>query len=171
MTHDEQIAKVKEKFGDTVCTEKDRVGCPILWVKPDQSTALLKFLKETDGLEYCFLSDLTAYDDMGTDDEEKGRFVVVYNLLSLQYKIRLRVKVRAAEGATVPTAVNLWDAANWAEREVYDMFGIKFEGHPDMRRILMDVRWDGYPLRKDYPLRRYQLFNDPEPIPYNLLKE
>ncbi|MBI3543339.1 MAG: NADH-quinone oxidoreductase subunit C [Deltaproteobacteria bacterium] len=154
-----------------VKTERDRQNTPIFWVRRERVIDALRALRETDGLEYHFMSDLTAYDDVDGPDEAQGRFVVVYQLYSPQYKTRVRVKTRVVEGQTVPTATVLWEAANWAEREVYDMFGVKFEGHPDLRRILLDVRWQGHPLRKDYHWRKQQLFNDPEPIPEHLLKD
>jgi NADH/F420H2 dehydrogenase subunit C len=176
MTANDEIKRqadlAQSKLGASIeALEWDRAGCPVLWVKRDEVIRALKTLKDVEGLEFRFLADLTAYDDQGTAMEAQGRFVVVYNLFSPQYKTRLRVKTRAGEGVAVPTATGLWDSANWAEREVYDMFGVKFEGHPDLRRILMDVRWEGHPLRKDYPLRKYQLFNDPEPIPEHLLRD
>lgn len=85
-------------------------------------------------------------------------------------KCRVRVKVKIAENEKFNTLIPLWEGANWAEREIYDMFGIHFEGHPDLRRILMDMRWEGHPLRKDYPLRGYQVFLTPEPLDPELLK-
>jgi NADH-quinone oxidoreductase subunit C len=136
---------------------------PIVYVHADAIVDVLKFLKGE--LEYGFLSDITATDE--TPGEP--RFEVVYHLYAPK-KQRLRLKVRVAEGASVPTACDVWPAANWAEREVWDMFGIRFSGHPDLRRILMDERWQGHPLRKDYPLRGYQIFTEPEPIHEELLK-
>lgn len=172
MNHEQQLENVTSKFaGAVVKTERDRQNQPIVWVKKESVIQLLKHLKEAEGLEYQFLADLTAYDDVDGPEEDQGRFVVVYQLYSPQFKQRLRVKSRVADGDAIPTASVLWEAANWAEREVYDMFGVKFEGHPDLRRILMDVRWEGHPLRKEYPLRKYQLFNDPEQIPMHLLED
>lgn len=164
--------KIKSTLGDAVLkVENDRQGVPILWVKKEKLVESLRYMKETDGLEYQFLADLTAYDDTDGPNEDDGRFVVVYQLYSPHHRTRIRVKTRAAENESVPTAIPLWEAANWAEREVFDMFGVKFEGHPDLRRILLDVRWQGHPLRKDYPLRKQQLFNDPETIPEHLLRD
>jgi NADH/F420H2 dehydrogenase subunit C len=167
---DQHVDKIKAAFSQ-VTVERDRQNCPIFWPARGEAIKFLKFVKEAEGLEYAFMSDLTAYDDQGTEDEAKGRFVVVYQLFSPQEKTRIRVKVRLGESETMPTACGVWDAANWAEREVYDMFGIKFDGHPDLRRILMDIRWEGHPLRKDYYWRKYQLFNDPEPMPEHLLRD
>ena len=169
--HELQIKKIQAAFGSNVVIDRDSVDCPILWVKNPDAIKVLGFLKNTEGLEYVFLSDLTAYDELGSDEEKLSRFVVVYNLFSPQFKSRMRVKIRVAEGEPVESAISLWTGANWAEREVYDMFGIKISNHPDLRRILMDQRWVGHPLRKDYYWRKYQLFTDAEPIPMHLLEK
>ena len=108
---------------------------------------LLLFLKTDELLGYTMLTDLFAVDRHGSDP----RFEVVYLLNSLQLKERLVVKVRLAEGEPVPTVSDIWRAAEWLEREAYDMFGLRFENHPDLRRILTVEDFDGYPLRKDFP--------------------
>jgi NADH-quinone oxidoreductase subunit C len=98
------------------------------------------------GFDYC--SDVTATDWPTRAD----RFDVIYCLYSTRHRHRVRVKVRAGDGQVVPSVTGLWPAANWLEREVYDMFGVSFSGHPDLKRILMPEDWQGYPQRKDYPL-------------------
>jgi NADH-quinone oxidoreductase subunit C len=164
-----QIAGLKEKFGTAIQEVRMPLEypteVPIIYVAKEALIQILTFLKEEPGFEYSFLADITA-----TDEEVNPRFEVVYQLYSQAHHWRVRVKVRVAEGDEVPTAVSVWKGANWAEREVYDMFGVKFKGHPDLRRILMDYRWVGHPLRKDYPLRGYQIFTDPEPINPTLLE-
>jgi NADH-quinone oxidoreductase subunit C len=97
---------------------------------------------------FDFLNDLTAVDW----PPRAERFDVVYGLTSIAHKQRVRVKVRAADGQALPSMTSLWPSANWLEREVFDMFGIRFEGHPNLRRILMPDEWQGHPQRKDYPL-------------------
>ncbi|MBS1959271.1 MAG: NADH-quinone oxidoreductase subunit C [Bdellovibrionales bacterium] len=140
----------------------DAVDIPTIIVK---KPIIIDFLRSTkDRYGYSFLSDMTA-----VDEEGDPRFFVVYHLMHLETKARVRIKTRVADGEKMPTAIPLWEGANWAEREIYDMFGIHFEGHPDLRRILMDQRWEGHPLRKDYPLRGYQIFLSPEPIDPELL--
>ncbi|MBU6375153.1 MAG: NADH-quinone oxidoreductase subunit C [Bdellovibrionales bacterium] len=139
---------------------------PIIYVVSSSILSVLQELKEGVENNYDFLSDLTA-----TDEEIEPRFEVIYNLASVASGSRIRVKVRLREGDEIPSATGLWTGANWAEREVWDMFGIKFSGHPDLRRILMDERWEGHPLRKDYPLRGYQIFPDTQPIHVELLKD
>lgn len=156
-----QIEKVKAKFGDAL--EEVRTpweyptDVPIFYIKKARLVELLQFLKTDSEFAYCFLSDLTA-----TDEGVEPRFEMVYNLFARDRGPRIRVKCRIAEGEECPTAIPAWTSADWAEREVYDMYGIRFTGHPNLRRILMDYRWEGYPLRKDYPLDGYQLFPDAE---------
>jgi NADH-quinone oxidoreductase subunit C len=143
--------------------ETHKTDMPTFWVKKDSSHAFLKSLR--DGHGFSFLTDYTAM-----DEESDPRFVIVLHLMSMETKCRIRVKIKIAENETFPTLIPLWEGANWAEREIFDMFGIQFEGHPDLRRILMDQRWEGHPLRKDYPLRGYQIFLTPEPLDPELLK-
>ncbi len=139
------------------------VDMPTFFLKKDQAHAVLQNLKDV--LGFNFLTDYTA-----TDEELEPRFHLVIHLMSLSTKCRVRIKIKLADQEKMPTLISLWEGANWAEREIYDMFGIHFEGHPDLRRILMDMRWEGHPLRKDYPLRGYQVFLTPEPLDPELLK-
>jgi NADH-quinone oxidoreductase subunit C len=107
-----------------------------------------QYLKDSPDAAFDFCSDVTA-----TDWPPRAkRFDVVYCLYSVSHRHRVRVKVRAAEGDPVASVTGLWPAANWLEREVYDLFGVNFTGHPDRRRILMPDDWQGFPQRKDYPL-------------------
>lgn len=164
-----QVAALQQKFGSEI--EEVRMpgdyptDVPIVYVKKDFLIPVFNFAKTDPAFDYGFLSDMTA-----TDEETHPRFEVIYNLFSSARHYRIRFKVRVGEGEEVPTAIGVWPAANWAEREVYDMFGIKFTDHPDLRRILMDERYVGYPLRKDYPLRGYQVFTTPEPVHPELLE-
>jgi NADH-quinone oxidoreductase subunit C len=105
-------------------------------------------LRDTPGAQFDFCSDLTATDW----PPRERRFDVIYCLYSIALKHRVRLKVRAGDGESVPSVTGVWPAANWLEREVFDMFGIRFDGHPDLRRILMPDDWQGHPQRKDYPL-------------------
>lgn len=117
--------------------------------------AVTNYLKVTPGLVYNFLSDISAvdyYPDPPTD-ERPERFAICYHLYSMLYNRRIRIKVFVPEDdPVVPTIVGVWPGANWPEREIYDMMGIRFHGHPDMRRLLMPEDWDGHPHRRDYPL-------------------
>jgi len=113
---------------------------------PDVARAL----RDRPDLAFTFLAELTAVDFWPTEP----RFEVVYILVSLVHRARIRVKVRLnADDARVATVSGVWPAANWLEREVWDLFGIEFDGHPDPRRLLMPEDWEGYPLRKDYPVQ------------------
>lgn len=164
-----QAELLKQKFSGTVeeikMPPQDLTDMPTFYVQKDSIVEILRYLKEDPNFNYQFLSDITA-----TDEEAVPRFYVIYHLFSHQSKSRIRIKTKVGEEEEIPTAVSVWKGANWAEREVFDMFGIKFKGHPDLRRILMDSRWEGYPLRKDYPLRGYQVFSEPEPVHHKLLE-
>lgn len=109
------------------------------------------FLRDTSELEFDFLIDLTAVDY----PSRPKRFDVVYHLYSMTRGHRLRIKAAVGEDETIDTVWPVWKGSNWEERECFDMFGIVFKGHPDLRRILLPEDWVGYPLRKDYPLGGY----------------
>lgn len=118
-------------------------------VKKERLIELCKFLRSNANLQFVFLSMITAADYL---DRREIRFEVVYSLYSITQHHRIMLKVAVDEDEDIPSLTVLWDTANWQEREVYDMFGIKFSGHPDLTRILMDDDWIGYPQRKDFPL-------------------
>jgi NADH-quinone oxidoreductase subunit C len=109
---------------------------------------LLTFLRDDQNCQFKQLVDVTAVDH----PDREARFTVVYNLLSLRHNQRVRVKTMVAEGATLASVVGVFSSANWMEREVWDLFGVAFSGHPDLRRILTDYGFEGHPLRKDFPL-------------------
>jgi NADH-quinone oxidoreductase subunit C len=109
---------------------------------------LLTFLRDDPGCRFVSFIDLTAVD---FPDREK-RFEIVYHLLSPKLNRRVRLKISTDEATPAPSAVGVYPAADWYEREVYDLFGVLFEGHPDLRRILTDYGFDGHPLRKDFPM-------------------
>ena len=114
-------------------------------------TSVLKDLRDDEGLAFTQLSDITAVDY----PEREKRFEVVYQLLSVTKNQRLRLIIAVDEGDIIQSVVPLFQSANWAEREIWDMFGIFFAGHPDMRRLLTDYGFEGHPLRKDFPLTGY----------------
>ncbi|MDD9912119.1 MAG: NADH-quinone oxidoreductase subunit C [Alphaproteobacteria bacterium] len=113
---------------------------------------MLYFLRDDAQCQFKILVDICGVDWLGREGREQERFDVVYHLLSVAKNLRLRVKVHVAEEESVPTATDVFSSANWYERECYDLLGIPFEGHPDLRRILTDYDFDGHPLRKDFPL-------------------
>ncbi|KAI7869286.1 NADH or F420H2 dehydrogenase [Spinellus fusiger] len=122
-----------------------------LYVAPQSLESVLVFLRDHSSSQFKSLQDITGVDW----PSRKNRFEVVYNLLSVRYNARIRVKTYANETSPVPSVVSLFSSANWLEREVYDMYGVFFTGHPDLRRILTDYGFEGHPLRKDFPLTGY----------------
>jgi len=121
---------------------------PSLTVAKESLLAICEYLKSDEGGGYTFLTDETAVDY----PKREKRFEVVYHVYSFQLNQRLRLKVLAGAGEKVPSVVSVWRTANWLEREVFDMFGVEYEGHPDLRRILLPEEWVGHPLRKDYDI-------------------
>ncbi|HKB10364.1 MAG TPA: NADH-quinone oxidoreductase subunit C [Vicinamibacterales bacterium] len=123
---------------------------PTIYTPADALPALARALRDRPDLAFTLLIELTAVDFWPTEP----RYELVYILVSPANRLRLRLKVRLnAEGSRVATVTDVWPAANWLEREVWDLFGIVFDGHPDLRRLLMPEDWDGFPLRKDYPVQ------------------
>ena len=142
------VVKLRERFGAALLDVKEFRGEVTVTVSKDAIIDVCRFLKEA--LAFNLLTDVTAVDYLGSEP----RFMMVYNLYSIPNKDRLRVKAPVAEGdCAIASLSGIWSSANWLEREVYDLFGITFAGHPDLRRILMTDDWVGHPLRKDYPLQ------------------
>jgi NADH-quinone oxidoreductase subunit C len=125
------------------------LDCATIYVPADRLVATCMALRDTDSLAFKVLVEVTAADYLPRDP----RFEVVYHLLSISHRRRLRLKVRAAASVSVPTVQGVWPAAGWLEREVWDMFGVVFDDHPDLRRLLMPEDWEGHPQRKDYPVQ------------------
>ena len=147
------VGQLKDRFGSAltrVSTFRDNVR---VFVDSSRLIEILSFLKDEAG--FAFLSELGGVDYLGYPDRTEGaRFEVHYVLLNQQTSERLIVKAGVDDpDPTLPSAVPLWHGADWMEREVFDMYGIRFDGHPDLRRILMPDEFTSYPLRKDYPLR------------------
>jgi NADH-quinone oxidoreductase subunit C len=120
-----------------------------IYVPADQLVATCRALVEVPALRFNVIIEITAADYF----PREPRYEVVYHLLSVPNRQRVRLKVRVPEGGTVPSVQDVWPGAGWPEREVWDMFGIFFDGHPDLRRLLMPEDWDGHPMRKDYPVQ------------------
>jgi len=152
------LESLKEKFGGRLLETHEFRGDETVSVEKKHLLELLRFLKEDPGFDFNILMDLTAvdYSTFG-DREDPARFEVVYHLYSLEKNHRLRLKVPVEEkDPVVPSATALWPAADWYEREIWDMFGIRFEGHPNLKRILLYQEFVGHPLRKDYPVNKRQ---------------
>ena len=144
MTPSDTARALQERFGDAVRDVARFRGEVSVVVARDSLIDVCTFCR--DELGYDFLSDLTCTDWL----DRSPRLDVVYQLTSLKHWTRFRLKVQVDDGETVPSVTRVWAAANWAEREAWDLFGVEFEGHPDLRRIQMPEGWIGHPLRKDY---------------------
>lgn len=149
MDNESLTTLIKNSFPDAIVDSSIFRNELTLVVKKEHISEIAGFLKENKDLDFNFLSDLCGVDRV----ESNGVFEVVYHLYSLykNHRVRLKVQVQANE-PKISTVTNVWKTANWHEREAYDMFGIQFDGHPDLRKILMPDEFEGHPLRKDYPI-------------------
>lgn len=148
LTNNDVVALLNNKFGDKVGNISEPYGLLTAETTPDAIIDVLGFLKNEAGAGFNFLTDITA-----VHYPEKGRIAVVYHLHNMVEKIRIRVKVFINEHApNIPTATVLWNGANWMERETFDFFGVKFEGHPNLIRILNMDELEVHPMLKQYPL-------------------
>jgi NADH-quinone oxidoreductase subunit C len=147
------ITKLKEKFPESVLESSEFRGELTIVVKRENIVSVCTYLKDDPELSFEYLSDLTAVDRLG----RKPRFEVVYHLYSIKMNHRVRLKVGIDEDESLSSVTSVWSSANWFEREVFDLFGVNFENHPDLRRILMPDDWVGHPLRKDFPLTREEV--------------
>jgi NADH-quinone oxidoreductase subunit C len=147
---------VEEKFAGQVLDTTTYAGQVAITVKKDMIRDICRYLKDEPSLTMDHLADLTAVDYSAYPNDTGLRFEVVYNLISIEYHHRIRLKVRVPEeDPRVDSVSSIWQTANWHERETFDLMGIKFDGHPDLRRILLPEDWEGHPLRKEYPLKGY----------------
>ncbi len=142
------MARLQEVFAGVVDEPIYHAGQVSVVVPAERLVDIAMFLRDDEESRCDFLMDLCAVD---YPDRDK-RFEVNYQLFSVQHLHLLRLKVSAAEDEALPSMTSVWSTANWFEREVFDLFGIPFEGHPDLRRILLPEHWRGHPLRKEYPL-------------------
>jgi len=143
------LEKLNEHFKHSILSTSEFRGELTVVIKKEDIVRVCEFLKDDEELRFDLLEDLTGVDMFTPSD----RFQVVYHLYSLKNKYRLRLKVHVDESdLRVPTVSGVWSTANWHEREAYDMFGITFEGHPDLRRLYMPEEFEYFPLRKDFPL-------------------
>ena len=162
MDADTLVAAVQAAVPDTQIERAPSVDLhPTIYVSRDQVPALARTLRDRPELAFDFLAELTAVDYW----PKAPRFEVVYVLVSFANRLRLRLKVRlAGDDPHVATVSGVWPAANWLEREVWDLFGIAFDGHPDPRRLLMPEDWEGFPLRKDSPVQIRRPPHTTEPL-------
>jgi NADH-quinone oxidoreductase subunit C len=139
---------ISSRLADEVIETEIRLGELIVLVHAEQIVRVLKFLRDDQQCLFKLLVDLCGVDY----PERSDRFEVVYNLLSLRHNQRVRIKVRLDEDEVVPSATAVFKAAGWYEREAWDLYGIMFSDHPDLRRLLTDYGFEGHPMRKDFPL-------------------
>jgi NADH-quinone oxidoreductase subunit C len=151
------VRVIREHFPNTILDIIRFRDETTVHVHREDLRAVCALLRDDERVQFNMLSDLTAVDMLRL--RQNPRFDVVVQLYSLPNRVRLRLKAGCNDGETVPSLVPLWNGANWLEREAYDMFGIIFEGHPNLRRMLLPDDWEeGHPLRKDYPLRGWREF-------------
>jgi NADH-quinone oxidoreductase subunit C len=138
------VSTLKGQYGSGIREAVSYLGQNYMVVEPSIVSDVLQILRDREQFDYCV--DITAVHY----PEREKQFDLVWILYSFPRNERIRVKIMIADGESVPSAVSIWATANWLEREVFDMFGIRFDGHPDLKRILLPDGWKGYPLRKDY---------------------
>jgi len=144
------VDRVKQKFSEAVLEVSAFRGETTLQIRPGDLLPLCRFLRDDPEMAFDFLIDLCGVDYL----PREPRFQVVYHLCSTRTRLRLRLKVSLpGTDPKIASVFSVWKSADWMEREAFDMYGITFAGHPDLRRILLTPEWQGYPLRKDYPLR------------------
>jgi NADH-quinone oxidoreductase subunit C len=147
----EQAERIGEALGEVLREHEIARGELSITVEPGPLVRVMTYLRDDPGLLYKELIDITAVDR----PERELRFDVVYHLLSMHHNRRIRVKVQTDETTPVPSVVPVFRPANWFERETWDMYGVMFSDHPDLRRLLTDYGFEGHPLRKDFPLTGY----------------
>ena len=155
---------LEDRFGLTdVPAQQTLDGIDTIWIPPARNREILAFFKREYEGGYPMLFDLTAIDERQRTRREgqpAAEFTVVYQLLSLTPYRQLRIKIAlSGESPSLPSICGLWENANWYEREVWDLFGINFEGHPSLFRIMMPRTWEGHPLRKDHPARATEMLS------------
>jgi NADH-quinone oxidoreductase subunit C len=142
---------LKERYPEEVKEIREFRGQVSVVVKKERIREMMEYLHDTPELCFSHLRDICGVDYLG---KKEHRFEVVYQLFSISHRHMLRVRAEVPEDdPTIDSVAGIWDGGNWHERECYDMLGIRFNGHPDLRRILMPEDWEGYPLRKDYPMK------------------
>ncbi len=147
------LKKLKDNFSDSIIETHSFRGDDTAVVKKADIVKICRFLRDDNDLLYNFMMDLTAVDYLGREP----RFEVVYHFYSLKHNIRVRIKAPVPESdCAIDSIVSLWIGADWFEREVYDLYGIIFKGHPNLKRILLYEGFKGHPLRKDYPVKERQ---------------
>ena len=165
--NDTILKRLNDEFAESILEVAEFRNELTVIVRKENIHQICQFLRDDPELHFNFLSDLCGVDWL----ERKPRFDVVYNLYSIEKNHRVRLKIRVDDGEDVPSVTSVWSTANWHEREVFDMFGIRFDRHPDLRRILMPEDSEGHPLRKDFPLTKEEvMFNYNKDRPPGIVK-
>jgi NADH-quinone oxidoreductase subunit C len=147
------LEKLASRFGASILSTHNELGDATAVVAREKVVEICRFLRDDADLRFDLAVDLTGVDYI----DETPRFEVVYHLYSIEKKQRVRIKARVpAEDPTIGSVAGIWTGLNWYEREAFDMYGIRFDGHPDLRRILLPETFVGHPLRKDYPKKKRQ---------------
>jgi NADH-quinone oxidoreductase subunit C len=147
------LERLREALPGAVLDSHERLGDATAVVDPERIVEVMRLLRDGEGLDFDMLSDLCAVDYLGREP----RFEVVYHLYSTRHNHRLRVKAGVSEASCeIDSLVEVWPSANWMEREVWDLYGVRFRNHGDLRRILLYEEFEGHPLRKDYPKEKRQ---------------
>ncbi len=150
----QQIAeKIRERFADEVIDVREFRGQVSVTVRRDRIREISRFLHDDPDLSFDYLVDLCGVDYLG---KKQQRFEVVYHLYSMQHRHMVRIKAEVPDAdPSIDSVMPVWTGADWHERECFDLYGIRFRGHPDLRRILLPEDWKGHPLRKDYPVKGF----------------
>jgi NADH-quinone oxidoreductase subunit C len=147
------LKRLGQRFPGSILETHSYRGDDTAVVNKQDLLAICAFLRDDEALLYNFMMDLTAVDYLG----KEPRFEIVYHLYSLKHNRRVRIKARVSEvDCTIDSIVPIWPSANWFEREAYDLYGITFKDHPELKRILLYEGFEGHPLRKDYPIKKRQ---------------
>lgn len=153
------VETLRAKFGDAILDSLSFRGQLSVWIRRDALLDALRFVRDDRNLLCDMLSDVTSVDYLEHRGPDEARYELIHNLYSLAFNRRLLLKTPVRENETVPSAVSLWRSADFMEREVYDLMGLVFDGHPNLQRILTPDGWLGHPLRKDQPTRTDQFPN------------
>lgn len=154
----ELAQRLQQRFADAITEVQDARDMPVLICKKDQISAILTHLRDDPDYQCNLLTDITAVDYLKYPVKQPQRFAVVYILYSLEHGHRFRLKAYlSVADLSIDSAVPLWKTANWLEREIWDMYGIRFNNHPNLKRILNHIEFEGHPLRKDYPVDKRQI--------------
>jgi NADH-quinone oxidoreductase subunit C len=167
MTEAEIITRLQDRFGTKILKTSVFANQYTATIFPADLREVLLFLRDDPELDISWVMDIGGVDYLGYPDadDQEWRFEVAYQLMSMAKNHRIRLKVAVVdESVSVPSIWDLWGIANWMEREVYDLFGIRFEGHPNLRRIMCHDEFQGHALRKDYPINRRQKLSHPSEV-------